>query len=292
MTDMEQTTVPAGRPQSILRQTVCLMVRNFFAHKVGRSAASLAYYLLFAMFPLLIFISNLLGLLDLNVDTITLTLQPIFPRAVVEILGNYLDYVSQTSSPALLGFSLVFTIYFPMRAAGGLMDDVRAAHQLGKPRHPALFGIRKLLFTLILLIVILLVLMLSTMSRRFLTVVTDFFPGLETLPMLDTILSVWQYFRFLLAAALMFAVLGLLYASAQDHRQTARTIMPGVAAALAAWLTVSVGFSFYVEHFANYSIIYGTLGTVIVLLSWLYMTAVILILGAELNAVLHRVRSQ
>lgn len=50
-------------------------------------------------------------------------------------------------------------------------------------------------------------------------------------------------------------------------------------------------FSFYVEHFANYSVIYGTLEAVIVLLMWLYMTAVILILGAELNAALQTVRA-
>ena len=56
-------------------------------------------------------------------------------------------------------------------------------------------------------------------------------------------------------------------------------------------MLVSVGFSFYVEHFANYSVIYGALGAVVVLLIWLYMTAVILILGAELNAALQAVRA-
>lgn len=292
LTDMEKGCTAADRPKHILGQTIRLVVRNFFDHKVGRNAASLAYYLLFAIFPLLIFISNLLGLLELNVASITQALLPILPRDVVEILENYLDHVSQTSSPVLLWFSLVFTVYFPMRAAGGLMDDVRAAYQLGKPKRPLLYAIRQLLYTLVLLIVILLTLLLSTIGRRMLKAIADALPVLETLPMLDMFLALWQYLRFLLVAAIMFAALGLLYASAQDRRQTARTIMPGVTAALAAWLAVSIGFSFYVENFANYSIIYGTLGTVIVLLSWLYMTAVILILGAELNAALRTVRLQ
>ena len=55
-------------------------------------------------------------------------------------------------------------------------------------------------------------------------------------------------------------------------------------------MVVSIGFSFYVENFANYSIIYGTLGTVIILMVWLYMTSLILILGAELNAALKTIR--
>ena len=57
-----------------------------------------------------------------------------------------------------------------------------------------------------------------------------------------------------------------------------------------AWMIVSIGFSFYVENFASYSIIYGTLGTVIILMVWLYMTSLILIIGAELNAALKTIR--
>lgn len=292
LTDTEQIPVTAEKPKHVFRQTMRLVIKNFFDHKVGKNAAALAYYLLFAIFPLLIFVSNLLGLLDLNVTSITRYLQAFLPRDVVQILGNYLDYVSQTSSSALLWFSLVFSIYFPMRAAGGLMDDVRVAYQLGKPKNPILYGIRQLAYTLVLLIVILLTLLLSTVGRRMLETFVTLFPALENLPMMDMLLTLWQYLRFLLAAALMFAALGLLYASAQDRKQKVRTTMPGVAAALTGWLAVSIAFSFYVENFANYSIIYGTLGAVMVLLMWLYMTAVILILGAELNAALRTVRSQ
>ena len=59
--------------------------------------------------------------------------------------------------------------------------------------------------------------------------------------------------------------------------------MPGALASLAAWMALSAGYSYYVEHFANYSVIYGTLGTVVVLLIWLYLTAAALIMGAEWN---------
>ena len=70
-----------------------------------------------------------------------------------------------------------------------------------------------------------------------------------------------------------------------------KTFLPGILFALLGWMLVSVGFSFNVEYFANYSVIYGALGAVVVLLMWLYMTAVILILGAELNGALQTVRT-
>ena len=84
------------------RPAVRLLIQNFFEHNIGKNAAALAYYLLFALFPLLIFISNLLGLLDLNVNEIVQTLQRFLPRDIVELVETYLDHVSHTSSHTLL----------------------------------------------------------------------------------------------------------------------------------------------------------------------------------------------
>jgi len=105
-------------------------------------------------------------------------------------------------------------------------------------------------------------------------------------------LTMWQYLRFLPVAFLMFIALATLYAAALGKRQPIKEIWPGIAFAMVAWVLVSICFSFYVNRFANYSVIYGTLGAVIVLLMWLYFTALILIIGAELNAVLHRLRTE
>ena len=89
--------------------------------------------------------------------------------------------------------------------------------------------------------------------------------------------------RFVIWGTVVFAAVGLLYAMAQDVRRSGRSIVPGALASLAAWMALSAGYSYYVEHFANYSVIYGTLGTVVVLLIWLYLTAAALIMGAEWN---------
>ena len=83
-------------------------------------------------------------------------------------------------------------------------------------------------------------------------------------------------------------LLGLLDLNVASITEALLPIMPGVVLAMVAWLVVSIGFSAYVENVADYSVIYGTLGAVIVLLIWLYLTSFILILGAEFNvALLH-----
>ena len=90
----------------------------------------------------------------------------------------------------------------------------------------------------------------------------------------------------------VFGAVGLLYAMAQDTRQPGRNIVPGVVVSLVAWIALSAGYSFYVENFANYSLIYGTLGTMVVLMIWLYLTATVLIMGAEINDALLTMREE
>ena len=278
-----------NKKRSVVIPALRLVIQNFFEHNVGKNAAALAYYLLFALFPMLIFLSNLLGLLDLNISEIIQILQRFLPKDVVGIVESYLDHVSHTSSQSMLWFALVFTVWFPMRAAKGLMDDVRLAYHLGKPAHPVSYTIRQLVYTVVLLIVVGLTLLLSTLGKQVLGYLNHLIPE-KTLRISDYLLTIWQYLRFIPVGALMFAALGTLYAASLDKRQPWEEMLPGITAALLSWIVVSIGFSVYVENFANYSVIYGTLGAVIVLLMWLYMTAVILILGAELNAALRTVR--
>jgi len=275
--------------KSVLRQTLRLLFTNLFEHNVGKSAAALAYYLLFALFPLLIFASNLLGLLDLDVGAVTKTLSHFMPKDVVGLVENYLDYVSHTSSKTLLWFALVFSIWFPMRAVKGLMLDVRKAYHLSNPKKLISYEIRQLIYTVVFLIVIALTLFLSTMGENILSFIFEFFP--KNAPKISGyLLNIWQYIRFIPAGILMFVALGTLYAMSMDEKQKFRTFLPGITLALFGWMIVSIGFSFYVENFASYSIIYGTLGTVIILMVWLYMTSLILIIGAELNAALKTIR--
>lgn len=273
------------KKKKVFVPTLRLLVKSFFDHNVGKNAAALAYYLLFALFPLLIFLSNLLGLLDLNIAAITQVLQQFMPKDVVGIIESYLEYVSQTSSHSLLWFALIFSIWFPMRAIKGLMDDVRLAYHLDKPKNQFGYLLRQLLYTIVFLFVMGLTLLLSTFGKHVLGYINYLLPD-NVLQFSDYFLGIWQYLRFVPIGMLMFAALGTLYAASLDKRQPAKSLRPGIAFAMVAWMLVSVGFSFYVENFANYSVIYGTLGAVVVLLMWLYMTAVILIMGAELNAIL------
>ena len=100
----------------------------------------------------------------------------------------------------------------------------------------------------------------------------------------------WTKLRFPVVAVLCYFALFLLYALAQDVRQPWRNIWPGTLAALTAWMAVSWLYAFYVDNIANYSLLYGSIGTVIALMIWLYMSSVVLIMGAELNGTIMSLR--
>lgn len=261
-------------------------LERYFLHGVAQEAASLAYYLLFMLFPLMIFLSSLLGLLELDISSISKALAALLPAGVVDLVESYLVYVSQTSSRAMLWFGLVFTIYFPMRAADCLMMAVRKAYHLPRPKNQVLYMAKVLLYTVFLLVTIALTLALATVGRAAL----EFAGRFVVVP--GAFIDLWTDMRFLVLGGVMFGAVGLLYAAAQDSRQPARNVVPGALVALVGWLVVSAAFSFYVENFANYTVIYGALGTVIVLMMWLNLTAVVLIMGAEVNGVLASLRGR
>ena len=102
--------------------------------------------------------------------------------------------------------------------------------------------------------------------------------------------ALWADLRFPVAAVAGYFALFFLYALSQDGRQPWRNIWPGTLAALAAWLVLSWLYAFYVDHIAHYSLLYGSIGAVIVLLIWLYMSAATLIMGAEFNGTLMSLR--
>ena len=259
------------------------MIRRYYVHDVARDSAALTYYLLFAIFPLLIFVSTLLGVLELDIASITAVLTPILPSDVVDIIRTYLEYVAANQSRQLLWFSLVFSIWFPMRSTGCLMHSLRKAFGRSAPENILLGQLRTLLFTIWMIFVIGLTLTLVVVGRRALYFLSGF------LPLSETFISVWGYLRFIILGLVMAISLGILYQLALGQRRPLREVLPGVGSSLAAWLLLSMAFSYYVENVARYAQLYGSIATIVVVLLWLYMSGQILILGAELSAsLIHR----
>lgn len=271
-------------PQNRFLRGLYLMAQRYLRHNVAIQSAALAFYLLFMIFPFLIFVSALLGLLQLDVAAILRALREFLPREIVDLVAVYLGYVGADPSPRLLVFGLCFSIYFPMRATNSLMRSVRTAYHLGPPRGAVLHVLKTLLYTVVLIVSIALTLTLMSVGDRLLAYAVAHL----RLPVFAA--ELWAKLRFPVVAVVGYFALFFLYALAQDGRQPWRNIWPGTLAALAAWMALSWLYAWYVENIAHYSLLYGSIGTVIVLLIWLNMSAMTLVMGAELNGTLMSLR--
>lgn len=250
---------------------------RYYVHDVARDSAALTYYLLFAIFPLLVFFSTLVGLMHLDIEGLLDSMSRILPEQVLGIVGSYLEYVSTSPSRQLLVFSLIFSIWFPMRSTSCLMHSVRKAY--GMPQPPGLVGgtLRNLAFTLWLIVTIAASIVLTTVGRRAL----KFVSGLVRIS--AGFIDLWGTLRFVALGVIMLLVLVPLNMLARGNRCPLREVVPGVLLSMVAWLALSAAFSYYVENVAHYSELYGSIATIVVVLLWLYMTGQVLIMGAEYN---------
>lgn len=258
------------------------LLHRYQRHGVGRSSAALTYYLVFAAFPLLVFFSALLGALEVDEDSVLRLFASLLPQDVERVVRSYLSYVTVHYSRRLLWFSLIFSIWFPMRAADCLLAAMRRAFGTVEMRRTLRQRVHTVLFTVWLVITWSAAMVLMTVGRRALEVLA----GVLHLP--EGFADLWNYLRFSLLGLVMFAALAVLYMLALGKRQPLRKVAAGVMASLLVWMVLSAAFSYYVEHVAQYTQLYGSIATIVVTLLWLYMSSAVLIMGAELNAVLRR----
>ncbi len=261
------------------------LIFRYFHDNVGIRGAALAYYLLFSVFPLVILLSTIISKMNIDMDTVFNTLSRFLPKSMSELIMSYLHYIQTDYNQSIMTFSIVFSIYFPWRAIKGLMYDIRTAFRQDHLKKPYTFLLRELFCTITIPLSILVSLLFIILGRKLILDIIGLFPP-NTIHFSNVLLWIWNYARFVLAALIMTAALAMIYRFSLNHGVHFKQLFPGTFAAVIIWVIAGMAFSFYSENYASYSVVYGTLGAVIVLLLWLYLTGVVFIMGAEFNAIL------
>lgn len=257
---------------------------RYFEDGVGRSAAALAYYMLFSLFPMLIFLNSAIGMLDLSLPDLMLQLDAVLPADVQGIISDYLSYISGLNSRTLLYAGLFLTIWMLIRGIGMLESAVQKAYRIeGKS---TFYLITVPIISVLLLASIFAVLLVVMISGNLLETVGRYI----RLP--EGFIRLWELLRRAVAPAYMFFVLAAFYAIAAGRQYRFRQSLPGALFALVTWTLATWGFSIYVANMGRYSLLYGSLGAMMVLMLWLYLTGTILILGGELNDILARKKEE
>ena len=243
-------------------------------------AAQLAYYFFLALFPAVLFVLALASFFPLTnfIEDIVRALRPIAPAAVLELLEQQLRRISDTDSSGILTIGILGALWSSSAAVVSIVGSLNRAYDIEEGRPWWKVRLTAIGLTLGLAVLVLTSFTLIVAGPTIATQIASSF-GLGSVFEWS-----WKILQWPLVFLLVSTAVGLVYYFAPDAEQDWSWITPGALIGTLLWLVVSLVFKFYVANFADYNATYGAVGGVIVLLLWFYISAVAILVGAELNA--------
>ncbi|TWT27490.1 YihY/virulence factor BrkB family protein [Planomicrobium sp. CPCC 101110] len=245
-------------------------------------AAAQAYYYLLAIVPLLILLLSILPYLQIDPQRAVDFIGSILPGEVASTFQETIVSVVTTPRGGLLTFGILGTLWSASNAMTAFIEAINQAYDVEETRSFIKLKLMAIVLTLFMLVAVIVALILPIFGGTIIDLVTR----ILSLPPQTEIL--FQVLRWVISIAVMSVVLAFLYKFAPNKQFPFKEVIIGAVIATVLWQVVSLGFSFYVSNFGSYSATYGSLGGLIVLMLWFFLTGLILVIGGEINALLHR----
>ena len=258
------------------------MAEIYFGKNVGRSSAELAYFLILTFFPILICINAFIGVLNVDPESVLRGLEPFLPPSLLGVMAEYLNYITVNESAGLLAAGIFLTLFFAsgaVRSLMNIMDDIYGRKGYGG----ILQVVVSVLFSILLLITIYVSIVVVMTGNWFFHLIERYLP----LQFWDVTWD-WQWIRFLLLFGMVFLLVLVVYLMAAPPGKPRAPVFLGALLASVALVGASIVFSFFIGMSSRYSLIYGSLASVIIMLLWLYLCGNVLILGNVFNCVRYR----
>ena len=241
-------------------------------------AAELAYYFLLALFPMLIFLTSLVGFLPGAQENIISSIGKVAPPQVMDVVRQFMHDVVENRSGGLLSFGILATLWAASNGVSAIMDTLNTAYDAKEARSYIKMRVVAIGLTVSLSVLVVGGTVLIMFGDRF----AEWLGGALGLGAAFT--TAWKIFDYILGLALLFFGIQLIYYFGPNVKQRWHWITPGAAFAVAALIISSLAFSLYLRYAPDYSATYGSLGAVIVLMLWLYIMGVVLLVGGEINS--------
>jgi len=265
------------------RDFIQRLYHRYEDHGAADSAAALGYYFVFALFPFLFFLTMLAAFIPhvrASVDMLLARAHLFLPAAAMAIIEPHLRGLVARSKPHLLTLGLVVAIYSASRGVNAVRTALNRAYDVKESR--PLWKTELLAFGMtvgggLLMLVGIAALVAGGSAGLWVA---------RHLAIADTYVVVLKWIRWPVTIIVVMLGTALSYYVLPDVRQKFRFITPGSVVGTVLWMLASWCFGTYVSHFGSYDVTYGSIGGVIVLLTWFYITGFILLMGGEMNAII------
>jgi len=260
------------------------IIYRFIDHNLIGSAAELAYFLFLSIFPFLIALLNILNNFSLTRTEYILDIIRYAPEDIQSIIEAFINDLNFGSREGLLPIAVIGGVIAASTGFRAIIRALNRAYEYAENR-----GFFKklglsVLFTIILIFMITVIFVGLVFSEQIGKLIFQMF-NVEVF-----FLMTWKYLRLLISFIFMIIIFALIYKYSPNIKDTdsisLKSTFPGAIFGSSSWIVLSLIFSYYVSNFGRYSVTYGSLGGVIILLIWLFISSMVIILGGEINVAL------
>lgn len=268
------------RTKIIIKKAVNIFTEN----NISESSAGLCYYMIFSFFPFSMVVYATVSLVSIETSELENFFKTLIPEEISRLISGFFTHIDTQNGISFLIFGIFVTIYSLTRYVKALESKIRIIYK-SKPQNTFKSWCLALITSQLLLIAFYVTVFVIIVGENLLEHISMYFILSKPLIRLYLIL------RFFVCAAVVFLALLFLYYIMPASKQKIKDILPGTTCVMVVWIAISYGFSYYMNNFSNYSVIYGTVGAFMILLLWLYFTNMILLAGAIINYNTHNKRA-
>lgn len=247
-------------------------------------ASQLAYYLIMSFFPFVMFILTIVGFSNFDSQKIIELMSAVLPKSIADLTSETIFEVFNNSSRGILGFSLLATLWSASAGFRAVIKGVNKAYNCCEKRS----FIKRAFIAMISVVAFSVMVLLVLGFVVFGTVIGNYITKYIKYP--GVILLLWKIFRYVFIIIFMLFIFTTIYVLAPDEHLKWRDGLPGAVFSTIGWIVSSLGFSFYINNFSNYSKFYGSLGAVFIMMTWIFLVSMIFIFGVEINCVIGRIK--
>lgn len=254
---------------------------SFFSKDLETYAAAVAFQMLFAVIPFIIVFIAILGFFDLEglYQNLYENAETVIPDDATEIIDRVVDDIDQPAG-GLMPLALLVALWLASSAMRSATHALNIAYNVEETRPVWSQFLLSIAYTLSIVLLLILALLLMIVGPQ----AVEWVAGLIALD--DVFITIWTWLRWPVAVMLLMVTVAFIYFATPNKKQKFRHIIPGSVLSVLVWIGLSIGFDFYMRTFVDLSILYGSLGAIIFLLLYFYISAAVLLFGAELNAVI------
>lgn len=255
-------------------------IKDFVDDDMMTYAAALAFRVLLALFPFVIVLLTLLGALGRPefFDWLLSQVQVALPPEAASLVTGVISEIRGQARGGILSFSILFALWTASAGVRSLMNALNVAYDIEESRPAWKRFPLSLLYTIGLALQLIAVTALMVLGPN----VMQWLSGQLGLASIFT--TLWIWLRLPVAVVLLLLTFALIYKVMPNTDQPFRFVTPGAVIAVVVWILASWGFSAYIANFGNYGATYGSLGGIVILLLYFFISAAVFLFGAEINA--------